>query len=91
MRPILTAFGGEFRYDFVVSETLAAPADAAPGRAINRVFAIRFPDRPTRERFFADPSYLEVRSRHFDRSVASRVVIAEFAEFAELADTAGDA
>jgi uncharacterized protein (DUF1330 family) len=77
MRPILAAFGGDFRYDFVVAETLAAPEDSPPGRAINRVFAIRFPDRAARERFFSDPAYLEVRRRHFDRSVAARALISE--------------
>jgi uncharacterized protein (DUF1330 family) len=78
MRPILASYGGEFRYDFVVAETLEAPDDGAPGRPINRVFAIRFPDRATRESFFADPAYLEIRRRHFDRSVASRALIAEY-------------
>ena len=47
--PLLEAAGGRFRYDFEVARTLKSEA----GHDINRVFAIRFPDRTSKERFFA--------------------------------------
>ncbi len=74
MLPILETYGGGFRWDLVVSEVLRADVE----HPVNRVFAIYFPDRPTRDRFFTDPAYLEVRRKHFDSSVAARVTIAEY-------------
>ena len=74
MLPILESYGGGFRYDLVVSEVLKADV----GHPVNRVFAIYFPDRAAKERFYADPAYLAVRRKYYDRSVAARVVIAEY-------------
>lgn len=74
MTPILRSHGGGFRYDFVVSETLESEAE----HPINRVFAIHFPDRAAKERFFADPAYLKVRKEFFEPSVSARVTIAEY-------------
>ena len=74
MLPILESYGGGFRYDFVVSEVLKADVS----HPINRVFAIFFPDRVTHDRFYADPAYLGVRNNYHSRSVAARVVIAEY-------------
>ena len=44
---------------------------------LNRVFTISFPDRMTRERFFANPRYREVRAEHFEPAVARAIVLAE--------------
>lgn len=73
MTPLLHAAGGSFRFDFEVARTLKndAPHD------INRVFVIQFPDRETRDRFFADPRYLDIRGRLFEVSVNGITRIAE--------------
>ncbi len=73
MTPLLEAAGGRFRYDFEVARMLKTEA----GHEINRVFVIRFPDRGTRERFFADPVYRGIRTRLFEPSVTATTLIAE--------------
>jgi uncharacterized protein (DUF1330 family) len=74
MTPILESYGGTFRYDFTVARVLKtqAPHD------INRLFTISFPDRETKERFFADPKYLAIRKRFYEPAVKGRVVVAEY-------------
>ena len=74
MSPILQRYGGGFRYDFVIGETLKSEAS----HPVTRLFAIFFPDRQTKEKFFADPEYKQVRERFFEKSVAGRTVIAEY-------------
>jgi uncharacterized protein (DUF1330 family) len=74
MRPLLERAGGAFRYDFDVARVL----ESEDGAEINRAFVIQFPDRSTKERFFADPRYLEIRRRLFEPSVKSAVRIAEY-------------
>jgi uncharacterized protein (DUF1330 family) len=74
MRPLLDAAGGAFRYDFDVSRTLHGEA----GEEINRAFVIRFPSRSSKESFFADPRYLEIRRRLFEPAVKTTVIIAEY-------------
>jgi|SRR5581483_10581150 len=74
MRPILESMGGGFRYDFVIGETLLSEAP----HPVTRVFAIYFPDRATKEKFFADPTYQKVRKEFYEKSVAARTVIAEY-------------
>jgi uncharacterized protein (DUF1330 family) len=71
--PLLAAAGGRFRYDFVVSRTLKGEAE----HAINRLFIMQFPDRTSKERFFTDPRYLEIRARLFEKAVAGATIIAE--------------
>lgn len=71
MLPILHQFGGDFGFDFRVSEVLKSKTDAK----INRVFTIEFPSREVMENFFADPAYLVVQKRHFANSVASKTII----------------
>ncbi len=73
MRPLLESYGGGFRYDFVVSKVLRSEAE----HPINRVFAIHFRDRESRDAFFADPRYRAVRERFFDASVGARTLVAE--------------
>ena len=74
MIPILKTYGGDFRYDFVVSKTLKTQA----AHAINRVFVIVFPDQDHSDRFFADPAYKAVRQRFFAPSVGGVTHIAEY-------------
>src|SRR6266850_2456527 len=72
MTPILESHGGSFGCDFVVAKVLKGPSER-----LNRVFTMSFPDRMTRERFFANPRYREVRAEHFEPAVASAIVLAE--------------
>jgi uncharacterized protein (DUF1330 family) len=75
MRPLLEEAGGAFRYDFDVARVLRSqPGDAE----INRAFVLEFPDKSAKERFFADPRYVEIRRRFFDPAVKARVLIAEY-------------
>lgn len=46
---------------------------------MNRVFALSFPDRPTRQRFFSDARYKQVRAQYFDATVRTTVRLAEYA------------
>lgn len=71
--PLLEAAEGRFLDDFEVARTLKSAA----GHDINRLFVIQFPHRASKERFFADPQYLEIRARLFDKAAERRVTIAE--------------
>jgi uncharacterized protein (DUF1330 family) len=75
MTPLLEASGGRFRYDFDVAR--ARKSEVA--HDINRVFVLQFPDRDARDRFFADPRYVAIRARLFDKSVTGVARIAEYA------------
>jgi uncharacterized protein (DUF1330 family) len=75
MTPLLNQYGGSFKYDFEVAQDLKEP-----GRTINRLFAISFPDRATKEQFFTDPRYLDVRKKYFNPAVAARYTLFEFPE-----------
>jgi uncharacterized protein (DUF1330 family) len=74
MGPLLESVGGRFRYDFDVSRTLKSEVT----HEINRVFVLSFPDRASRQRFFSDPRYVEIRGRLFDKAVAATSYIAEY-------------
>ena len=74
MRPLLDEAGGAFRYDFDVARTLHSEA----GADINRAFVLRFPSQSNKERFFADPRYVEIKRRLFDPAVKQRVFISEY-------------
>ncbi len=74
MKPILHRFGGGFGYDFKIAEVLKSPTDAP----INRVFTIFFPDEDSMNSFFSNDEYLEVKRRHFERSVADTTVMATY-------------
>jgi uncharacterized protein (DUF1330 family) len=73
--PLLKAAGGRFRYDFDVARTLKSEA----GHEINRLFVLTFPDRDSKERFFADFRYGEIRARLFEKAVDATTIIAEYA------------
>ena len=74
MKPILEKYGGGFRYDFVIKETLKSESD----KKITRLFAIYFKDKASRLAFFSDPAYLKVRKQYYEPSVRARTVIAEY-------------
>lgn len=72
--PILTEHGGGFGYDFRVSEVLKSQSE----NLINRVFTIYFPDEKTKDAFFANADYLEVKKAHFEGSISHTTIIAEY-------------
>ena len=74
MTPILTTFGGFFRYDFRIGEVLKKEV----GEDINRLFIISFPDREARDAFFSNEEYIEVRRRFFEPAVQAATIIAEY-------------
>ena len=74
MRPLLAEAGGSFRYDFDVARVLHSESNSE----INRAFVLRFPDLSSKERFFADQRYVEIKRRLFDPAVKARVSIAEY-------------
>lgn len=74
MTPILTQMGGDFRYDMRVNELIKGDAPDP----FNRVFVISFPDEPTKDAFFANEQYRAVRTLHFDPSVKSATIIAQY-------------
>ena len=74
IRPILLSYGGDFGYDFKVSEVLRSETDAT----INRVFTINFPDAKKMDEFFTNPDYLLVKEIHFKDSVGSTTIISSY-------------
>jgi uncharacterized protein (DUF1330 family) len=74
MKPILTSYGGEFGFDFIVSEVLRSEVD----KPINRVFTIRFPDQSVAENFFTDSEYLKVKEQLFDAAVSHTTIISSY-------------
>ncbi len=74
MLPILARYGGGFRYDFRIAETLKSEVDAK----INRLFMIHFPDRASKDGFFGDAEYLAVRREFFEPAVAAVTILAEY-------------
>ncbi|MCF8060493.1 MAG: DUF1330 domain-containing protein [Bacteriovoracaceae bacterium] len=74
MGPILKSYGGGFRYDFKVSETLKNEEE----RPINRVFAIYFENKEKMDEFFSNPEYLKVKSEFFVASVKATTIISEY-------------
>ena len=75
MLPLPEDAGGAFRYDFEVARVLRGEDG---GAEINRAFVMRFPSKSSKERFFADPRYIEIRRRFFDPAVKARMLIAEY-------------
>ncbi len=73
MKPILSAFGGSFGYDFKVSEVLM-PTQSE----INRVFTLQFCDEKTKDDFFTDTEYLKVKAQYFDGSVGKIKILSSY-------------
>jgi uncharacterized protein (DUF1330 family) len=74
MLPILRNHGGDFGYDFQVSEVLKSEVEAP----INRVFTIYFQDEEALESFFSDPLYVAIRQKYFEPSVSAATVISKY-------------
>ena len=74
MKPILSAYGGGFCYDFRVSEILLSDTSSE----INRVFTINFPDSRKMEKFFSDPEYVKIKGTYFEGSVGSTIIISSY-------------
>jgi uncharacterized protein (DUF1330 family) len=74
MIPLLETYGGGFRYDFKVSETLINQG----GKPINRVFAIFFKDEESMNLFFSNSEYLSIKKNYFERSVEETTIISEY-------------
>ena len=74
MLPILAKYGGSFRYDFRVGETLHAETP----EPINRLFVICFPDQKAKEEFFSNTEYLAVRKQFFEPAVAAVTILADY-------------
>lgn len=74
MRPVLTAHGGRFEYDFVVSEVIESPTEAE----INRVCALSFPSPAAKAAFFADRAHREIYAALYEPSVATTTLIGAY-------------
>jgi len=76
MTPILEEHGGYFSYDFRIREMLKGESDDP----FNRVFILSFPDEPTKEQFFSNEAYKDVRAKYFEPAVKSGGVIASYSK-----------
>ncbi len=74
MYPILQAYGGDFGYDFKVSEVLKSEVE----EPINRVFTIYFNNEESMSKFFADEDYLKVRRKYYSVSVSANTLISKY-------------
>ena len=74
LTPILNRYGGGFGYDFKVSEVLESKTEAP----INRVFTIYFSNEQSMNSFFLNDDYLEIKQRHFEKSVTDTTIIATY-------------
>ena len=74
MAPILSRYGGEFRYDFNIAKTLKSVTPAS----INRLFIIAFKDKATHDAFFEDVEYKQVRDKFFKPAVSNSTVLAMY-------------
>ena len=78
MRPILTQYRGDFGFDFKVADVLKTANGTEDEAQINRVFTIYFDNKALSEAFFNDADYLAVKSRFFEKSVASTTIISSY-------------
>jgi len=76
MTPILKNYGGGFRYDFKINEVLKSEAE----EPINRVFVIYFKDEKSKNGFFSNPQYLQIKKKYFQPSVEATTIIAEYVQ-----------
>jgi uncharacterized protein (DUF1330 family) len=71
MTPLLRSVGGDFGFDFRVSEVLKSKTTDN----INRVFTIEFPSEEIMNQFFNLAEYLVIKNQYFDSSVKSKTII----------------
>lgn len=74
MGPILAEHGGGFRYDFMIATVLKSEAP----HPVNRVFALGFKDKQSKEAFFSNADYRQVRAKLFEPSVNGSTIIAAY-------------
>ncbi len=74
MYPLLKQYGGDFGYDFKVSEVLKSKVD----QPINRVFTIYFKNEESLTNFFADEHYLDVRKKYYEPAVSATTIISKY-------------
>ncbi len=74
MTPILKNYGGGFRYDFKINEVLKSETV----EPINRVFVIYFKDEKSKNGFFLNDKYLQIKQKYFTPSVSETTIIAEY-------------
>jgi len=77
MAPILENFGGGFRYDFWIKETLKSESK----NPIDRLFSIYFKDKHSMEKFFSDSQYIEIKKKYFETSVEATTIISQYETF----------
>lgn len=74
MLPVLIQHGGNFGYDFKVSEVLRSEVN----ESINRVFTIFFETEQSMDDFFGNEEYLKIRKKYFEPSVAFATTISKY-------------
>lgn len=74
MKPILSQYGGGFRYDFKILETLKSESK----NPINRIFAIFFESEDAKNDFFGNIDYLKIKRKYFEKSVVNTTIISEY-------------
>ncbi len=74
MSPILIEYGGDFGYDFRVSEVLRNQTDVP----INRVFTIHFPSQDVMDDFFNNEQYLAIKAEYYETSVGHTSILATY-------------
>ena len=74
MTPILKSIGGDFGYDFKISEVLKNESK----NKINRVFTIYFPNEEKMNTFFSNKEYLIVKDKYFNNSVDSTTILSTY-------------
>ena len=74
MMPILNKYGGGFKYDFKIQQTLKSSCE----ENINRVFLIYFPSKIKADEFFSNKEYLLIKDKYFTPSVKSTTIISSY-------------
>ena len=74
MTPLLKEHGGNFGYDFKISEVLKSEVQ----EPINRLFTIFFPDKEVMESFFENEEYLQIKNDFFIDAVKSTTIISSY-------------
>ncbi len=82
MTPILLSYGGGFGYDFKISEILKSKTEAP----INRLFTIYFSNEDSMTSVFSIEEALQIKARHFDKSVTDRTIIATYGRKQNISD-----
>lgn len=74
MMPLLVKYGGGFRYDFWIQETLKS----ATVNEMNRVFVIYFKNKETMRLFFNNAEYLQIKNEYYINAVSATTILSEY-------------